>query len=165
VSTEKLGKAGHRRFTLDKIPRKLAEHHVVFPVLYDRKSGALSVVTPDPDDVAMIHVIQLASSVKEVRASSAAARREGRHRQELRRRHPRLREIDTQAHEQFQTMLNVYERNLVTDESLTSSLATDEGRRERVLSAEQLQQGGPRGPRGVRAASPATSTWRRSTCW
>ncbi len=153
VSTDKLAKADIDRFTLDKVPRKLAEHHVVFPVLYDRKSGALSVVTPDPDDVAMIHEIQLASSVKEVRAfigrpravKAAIAKNYGGDIHAFA-------NIDTQAHEQFQTMLNVYERNLVTDESLTSSLATDEGRRERVISAEQLQQGGPaastRGPGG-----------------
>ncbi|MBN2197394.1 MAG: DUF4388 domain-containing protein [Polyangiaceae bacterium] len=144
VSTEKLAKADIDRFTLDKIPRKLAEHHVVFPVLFDRKAGVLSVVTPDPDDVAMIHEIQLASGVKEVRAfigrpravKAAIAKNYGGDIHAFA-------NIDTQAHEQFQSMLNVYERNLVSDESLTSSLATDERRRERVISAEQLQQAGP----------------------
>ena len=157
VSTEKLAKADIDRHTLDRIPRKLAEHHGVFPVLFDRKANVLSVVTPDPDDTAALHEVQLAAGVKEIRpfvgrpraVKAAIAKNYGGDIHAFA-------NIDTQAHEQFQSMLNVYERNLVSDESLTSSLATDEGRRERVLSPEDLKQGTPassRGPGGF--SSPA----------
>ena len=54
--------------TLDKVPKKLAERDGVFPVLYDAKASALSVVTPDPDNAPALHDVQLASGVKEVRA-------------------------------------------------------------------------------------------------
>ncbi|HSC88507.1 MAG TPA: HD domain-containing phosphohydrolase, partial [Polyangiaceae bacterium] len=52
--------------------------------------------------------------------------------------------LDRSAHAQFTNMLDVYERNLVSDESMTVSLAKEE-RRERVLSAEELEGPG-RGP-------------------
>jgi response regulator RpfG family c-di-GMP phosphodiesterase len=149
VSTDKLAKADIDRHTLEKIPRKLAEHHVVFPVLFDRKSGVLSVVTPDPDDAGALHELQLASGVKEIRpfvgrpraVKAAIAKNYGGDIHAFA-------NIDSQAHEQFTSMLNVYERNLVSDDSLTSSLATDEGRRERVLSAEDLKRGSPASSRG-----------------
>ncbi len=156
VSTDKLAKADIDRHTLEKIPRKLAEHHVVFPVLFDRKSGVLSVVTPDPDDAGALHELQLASGVKEIRpfvgrpraVKAAIAKNYGGDIHAFA-------NIDSQAHEQFTSMLNVYERNLVSDDSLTSSLATDEGRRERVLNPEDLKRGGPansRGPGGFSSA-------------
>ena len=149
VSTDKLAKADIDRHTLEKIPRKLAEHHGVFPVLFDRKSGVLSVVTPDPDDAGALHELQLASGVKEIRpfvgrpraVKAAIAKNYGGDIHAFA-------NIDSQAHEQFTSMLNVYERNLVSDDSLTSSLATDEGRRERVLTAEDLKRGSPASTRG-----------------
>src|SRR5690606_41131966 len=45
VSTEKLAKADIDQVTLSKVPKKLAVAHGVFPVLFDAKAGALSVVT------------------------------------------------------------------------------------------------------------------------
>ena len=39
VSTEKLSKADIDRFTLDKVPQKLAERDTIFPVLFDAKTG------------------------------------------------------------------------------------------------------------------------------
>lgn len=150
VSTEKLAKADIDRHTLDKIPRKLAEHHIVFPVLFDRKAGVLSIVTPDPEDAGALHELQLASGVKEIRPfvgrpraiKAAIGKNYGGDIHAFA-------NIDTQAHEQFTSMLNVYERNLVSDDSLTSSLATDEGRRERVLSPEDLKHGNPSSSRGI----------------
>ena len=68
VSTEKLAKADIDRLTLDKVPRKLAERDLIFPVLYDTSSNVLSVVTPNPDNAKALHDIQLASNLKEVRA-------------------------------------------------------------------------------------------------
>ena len=46
--------------------------------------------------------------------------------------------LDRKAHDQFTTMLNVYERNLVSDESMVVALAQEERPRERVLDASQL---------------------------
>jgi len=143
VSTEKLAKADIDRFTLEKVPRKVAEHHTVFPVLYDARSGALSVVTPDPDDAAALQEVQLASGAKEVRAfigrpravKAAISKAYGGDIHAFA-------SLDRSAHEQFTTMLGVYERQLVSEESVATSVATDEGRRERMLAAEDLQEPG-----------------------
>src|SRR5690606_22765515 len=47
--------------------------------------------------------------------------------------------LDRAAHAQFTNMLDVYERNLVSDESMVVSLAREDGNRERVLSGEELE--------------------------
>ena len=67
VSTEKLGKAKIDKFTLSKIPHKLAVMHGVFPVLWEPQTSAISIVTADPDDAPAIQDVQLASDAKDVR--------------------------------------------------------------------------------------------------
>ncbi|MDF3069982.1 MAG: transcriptional regulator [Polyangiaceae bacterium] len=135
VSTEKLAKADIDRITLDKVPKKLAERDTVFPVLYDAQTGTLSVVTPDPDNAPALHDVQLASGVKEVRAfvgrpravkaAISKAYNGDIHAFAI---------LDRDAHAQFSTMLNVFERNLVSDESMVLSMAKEATQGERVLS-------------------------------
>jgi hypothetical protein len=48
VSTEKLAKAQIDRATLERVPKKLADQSTVFPVMYDRKTSTLSVVSRTP---------------------------------------------------------------------------------------------------------------------
>ncbi|MDQ2646414.1 MAG: hypothetical protein M3020_21550, partial [Myxococcota bacterium] len=141
VSTEKLAKADIDRVTLDKVPRKLAERECVFPVLYDAEAGTLSVVTPDPDNSTLLHDVQLASGVRDVRAfvgrpravRAAIAKAYGGDIHAFA-------TLDRDAHAQFTTMLDVYERNLVSEESLVTSLAK-EAVGERVLTSDDLEQG------------------------
>jgi len=135
VSTEKLAKADIDRLTLDKVPKKLAERELVFPVLYDTSTGVLSVVTPNPDNAPALHDIQLASNVKEVRAfvgrpRSVRAAINKAYNGDIH----AFATLDRGAHEQFTNMLDVYERNLVSEESLTLSLAKESTTAERVLS-------------------------------
>ncbi|HYP88273.1 MAG TPA: HD domain-containing phosphohydrolase [Polyangiaceae bacterium] len=135
VSTEKLAKADIDRATLDKVPKKLAERDTVFPVLYDAQTATLSVVTPDPDNAPALHDVQLASGVKEVRAfvgrpravkaAISKAYNGDIHAFAI---------LDRDAHAQFSTMLNVFERNLVSDESMVLSMAKEATTGERVLS-------------------------------
>src|SRR5690606_27362347 len=49
--------------------------------------------------------------------------------------------LDKSAHEQFANMMNVFERNLVSEESMAVALA-EESPHERTLTAEQLEHGG-----------------------
>src|SRR3954469_15074496 len=135
VSTEKLAKADIDRITLDKVPKKLAERDTVFPVLYDAQTGTLSVVTPDPDNAPALHDVQLAAGVKEVRAfvgrpravkaAISKAYNGDIHAFAI---------LDRDAHAQFSNMLNVFERNLVSDESMVLSMAKEATSGERVLS-------------------------------
>jgi response regulator RpfG family c-di-GMP phosphodiesterase len=141
VSTEKLAKADIDRITLDKVPKKLAERDTVFPVLYDAQTSTLSVVTPDPDNAPALHDVQLASGVKEVRAfvgrpravkaAISKAYNGDIHAFAI---------LDRDAHAQFSTMLNVFERNLVSDESMVLSMAQEATHTERVLSDRDFKR-------------------------
>src|SRR5688572_516118 len=68
VSSEKLAKAHIDRATLEKVPKKLAEQAVVFPVILDQASSTLSVVIADPEDTELSKQIQLATGVRTVKA-------------------------------------------------------------------------------------------------
>src|SRR5688572_3629280 len=68
VSTEKLSKADIPRATVQMIPRRVAETLGVFPVLFDRQTSVLSVVTPDPDNAEMLREVKLVSGAKDVKA-------------------------------------------------------------------------------------------------
>jgi len=122
------------------VPKKLAERDTVFPVLYDSSTATLSVVTPDPDNAPALHDVQLASGVKEVRAfvgrpravkaAISKAYNGDIHAFAI---------LDRDAHAQFSNMLNVFERNLVSDESLTLSLAKEASQGERVLGEKDFK--------------------------
>ncbi len=145
VSTEKLSKADIDRFTLDKVPQKLAERDTIFPVLFDAKTGVLSVVTPDPDNAPALHDVKLAAGVKEVRAfvgrpRAVKAAISKAYNGDIH----AFATLDKNAHEQFTTMLNVYERNLVSEESMAVALASETTYRERTLSASDLKAVGKR---------------------
>lgn len=67
VSTERLARAEIDLNTLDRVPQRVAEHALVFPVLFDAGAGVLSVVTPDPDDTLTLGELAR-SGVRDVRA-------------------------------------------------------------------------------------------------
>jgi response regulator RpfG family c-di-GMP phosphodiesterase len=68
VSAEKLSKADIPRATVQMIPRRVAETLGVFPVLFDRTTSVLSVVTPDPDNTDMLREVKLVSGARDVKA-------------------------------------------------------------------------------------------------
>jgi response regulator RpfG family c-di-GMP phosphodiesterase len=150
VSTEKLAKADIDRLTLDKVPKKLAERELIFPVLYDAPGNVLSVVTPDPDNAPALHDIQLASNLKEVRAFVGRPRSV---RAAINKAYSgdihAFATLDRSAHEQFTTMLNVYERNLVSEESITLSVAKEETSNERVLSPQDFKSSSNSSGKGI----------------
>jgi response regulator RpfG family c-di-GMP phosphodiesterase len=153
VSTEKLAKAEIDPTTLAKVPRKLAERATVFPVLYDAATATLSIVMPDPGDMQTINDVQVASGVKEVRAFVGRQRaiKAAIGKAYLGDIHA-FAALDRDAHAQFTTMLNVFERNLVSEESLTMSLAREATTGERVLTENQLEQAGKAQPARGRGA-------------
>lgn len=141
VSTEKLAKAEINRQTLDKVPKKLAERDCVFPVLYDTQTATLSVVTPDPDNASMLQDVQLASGVKDVRAFVGRPRAV---RAAIQKAYNgdihAFATLDRDAHAQFSTMLNVFERNLVSEESMAVAVGKD-AVGERMFTSADLEQG------------------------
>jgi response regulator RpfG family c-di-GMP phosphodiesterase len=146
VSTEKLAKAEIDPNTLAKVPRKLAERANVFPVLYDAQTSTLSVVMPDPGDIQALNDVQVASGVKEVRGFVGRPRaiKAAIGKAYLGDIHA-FAALDRDAHAQFTTMLNVFERNLVSEESLTMSLAREATTGERVISGSDLEDAGKAG--------------------
>jgi response regulator RpfG family c-di-GMP phosphodiesterase len=157
VSTEKLSKADIGRSTLELVPRQVAETFQVFPVLFDTTTRSLSVVTADPDDAEVLKQIQITSGAKEVRAfvgrpagvRAAIAKSYGGdiHAFAM---------LDRAAHAQFSAMLDVYERNVVSDVSMTTALAREAsgtgGARERVVSEREMTQAQKRASTGQSGA-------------
>ncbi|MGE5787280.1 MAG: DUF4388 domain-containing protein, partial [Myxococcales bacterium] len=102
-------------------------------------NASLCVVTPDPEDQGMKQELQLVSGARvvqtfvgrprAVRAAISRAYGGDIH---------AFATLDRNVHQQFSTMLDVYERNLVSEETLTSSLVQGSEHRERVLSTEDL---------------------------
>jgi response regulator RpfG family c-di-GMP phosphodiesterase len=141
VSTEKLAKADIDRITLDRVPRKLAERDLIFPVLYDAANAALSVVTPDPGNMQALHDVQVASGAKLVHAFVGRPRAV---RAAIGKSYGgdihAFAALDTEAHAQFTNMLDVFERNLVSEESLTMSLAKEVTSGERMLTEGDLEK-------------------------
>ena len=148
VTTEKLAKAEINRATLAMIPRHVAEALQVFPVLFDSASGILSIVTGDPDDKSLLAEIKASSNAKEVRAfvarpaavRAAIAKAYGGdiHAFAL---------LDRAAHAQFSAMLDVYERNVVSESTMATALAREglANSRERTVSERELNDAQKRG--------------------
>lgn len=141
VTTEKLAKAQIDRATLDKVSKKVAEQFTAFPVMHDAQTSTLSVAVADPDDTNMLRQVQIAARVKHLKAfvgrplgvKAAIAKNYGGDIHAFAR-------LDTNAHQQFANMMNVFERNLVSEESMAVALA-EESPHERTLTAEQLENG------------------------
>ncbi len=160
ISSEKLAKADLSRAVLDMLPMKFAEKLGVCPLMFDANAHALTVVTADPDNLENLREAQLASGAREIKAVLARpasvkaliAKAYGGdiHAFAL---------LDRQAHVQFQAMLNVYERNLVSDDEMNASVVRAEAKsrgRERMLSEKEIAQGGSgsaMGATGVGSAS------------
>jgi response regulator RpfG family c-di-GMP phosphodiesterase len=160
IGSEKLSKAEVARALLDMIPQRFAEKVGVCPVVFDAASHALSVVTADPDDAEALTEVQLASGAREVKAILARpaavraliAKAYG---GEIH----AFAVLDRQAHAQFHAMLDVYQRNVVSDESLAVSVARSEAKtrgRERMLSPDEIARAGSGTPRADLGASSAS---------
>lgn len=160
ITSEKLAKADLGRALLDMLPQKFGEKLGVCPLMFDPNAHALTVITADPDNLENLREAQLASGAREVKAVLArpaavkalVAKAYGGdiHAFAL---------LDRQAHVQFQAMLNVYERNLVSDDEMNASVVRAEAKsrgRERMLSEKEIAQGGSgsaMGATGVGSAS------------
>jgi response regulator RpfG family c-di-GMP phosphodiesterase len=143
VSTEKLSKAEIDRATLDRIPKKLAERHGLCPVLWDAKSETISIVTADPADTTAQQEVQIAASAKKVNTfvalpTSVRAAINKHYNGDIH----AFAVLDRAAQQQFSTMLDVYERNVISEETMAHALVASEATQERVLTGHELEKGG-----------------------
>jgi len=67
VSTEKLEKAGVDGAILRMVPKKVAEKLTIFPILFDPRTQALSVVAPDLEEQELEKQVQIVSGAREVK--------------------------------------------------------------------------------------------------
>lgn len=143
VSAERLAKADIPMETMALVPRKLAEHETLFPVLFDATTGTLSVVTAEPDNVEVLRQLQMVGGV--VKTVRALVARPHAIRAAINKFYGgdiyAFAQLDRNAHEQFSNMLNVFERNLVSEESMTAALVR-EVPAERMISERELSAGG-----------------------
>jgi len=142
VSTEKLTKAEIDRATLERVPKKLAEKHGVCPVLWDPKTETISVVTADPGDLSLAQEVQLGARAKKVnlfvaRPNAVRAAINKHYSGDIH----AFAQLDRSAHEQFSSMLDVYERNVLSEEAMAVALAGDQAG-ERTLTGRDLEKNG-----------------------
>ncbi|MBM4363549.1 MAG: DUF4388 domain-containing protein [Deltaproteobacteria bacterium] len=156
VSTEKLAKADIDRATMERIPRKLAEQHQVFPVVWDPKTDTLSLVIADPGMLDVLEIIQKTANAKKVIAFAAMPRAV---KAAIQKNYAgdihAFAAVDRAAQEQWSNMMDVYERNVLSEETMNAALATDHSK-ERVLDETDLSRrggGGGLGARGMASES------------
>ncbi len=142
VGTDKLARADVDPATLAMVSRKVAEKLQVFPVVYDATLGVLSVVSPDAGVPDLGKQVQVASNVREVKVyvarpaavKAAIAKHYGGDIYAFA-------NVDRAQVQQYASMMNVYERNLISEESMTASIATGDRRKERTLSDRDFERG------------------------
>jgi response regulator RpfG family c-di-GMP phosphodiesterase len=162
VTTEKLAKAEINRATLAMIPKGVAESLLVFPVMFDPNTSSLSVVTADPHNGELLAQLQITTGARDlkaflarpaaIKAVIAKAYAGDIHAFAL---------LDRQAHAQFHQMLETYDRNVISDESIAQSLVTESPTktRERVLSEQELvAAANTKGGQGPTAAAGSVSS-------
>jgi len=71
VSTARMAKAKVDREALRVVPRRLAEHCGVYPLVLDRKNSKLIIASADPDDLQALQELKMGSQVKNIAAMVA----------------------------------------------------------------------------------------------
>lgn len=142
VATDKLKRADIPQEVIDKIPAKVAMKHNVFPILYDPKNGELAIVARDPSDLMVEQQVSQAAGIPRVKSFVARPKAIGAaiakfYRGDI---HAFAR-LDREGIRAYHDMMDVYERNLLDDESMVTSLASEETqKREQMFSMDQMKQ-------------------------
>ncbi len=120
VSTDKLSKADIERSTLGMIPRALADRLLVFPVVFDPKDRSLAFVLADADNAEISSEVMAAAKVASVKSYIA---RPAAIRAAIQKHYGgdihAFGKVDQASYNQFKQMMDTYERNVFTEESLT----------------------------------------------
>lgn len=153
VTTTKLKKAKIGQKVLQKISVDVAQKFNVFPILFEDASSTLSIVTDSPDNLAMLDNLRKIAGAAAVRcfiarpaAITAAINKF--YKGDIH----AFTSIDKESIAAFQSMMDVYERNLLDEGAMVAatSESTAHGRKEQVLSEEDLQRSDRSG--GIRSA-------------
>jgi hypothetical protein len=136
VATQKLKKAEISRSVLDKIPAKIAIKHNIFPILYKEENAELSIVTSDPSNVMVEQELSHASGVPHIRSFIArpAAIRAAIAKFYKGDIHA-FAHLDKEGVRAYYDMMDVYQRNVLDEQMMVTSLAEESRQRERMFSA------------------------------
>jgi response regulator RpfG family c-di-GMP phosphodiesterase len=162
ISSEKLSKAEVPRAVVDMIPQRFAEQIGVCPVMFDGKTLALSVVTPDPDDLEALREAQLASGAREVKGVLArpAAVKALIGKTYLGDLHA-FAILDRQAQAQLNAMMNVYGNDVTFDDRpVPPPLPPPRAERVEARREAPARPPSPPPPRGPSAAPAAAAAER-----
>jgi response regulator RpfG family c-di-GMP phosphodiesterase len=140
VTTAKLKKADIGPRVLHAIHPEFATEHNVFPILLDEQGQVLSVVTADPTNIeveqavirqaGVARVVSYLARPAAIKAAIAKFYRGDIH---------AFASVDRETIEQFQSMMNIYERNLLDESEMVAAVASSAASaREQVLSEDEI---------------------------
>ncbi len=145
VLTEKLRHADIPQNVLEMVSGKLAKKYTVFPILFNTQNGELSIVSSDLSNVNIEQEVSHSCTARRVRCFAARpaaiqAAISKFYRGDIH----AFANLDGRGSENFQSMLDVYERNLLDEESMAVSLADAQGRKDRMISLDEMERGAAR---------------------
>lgn len=152
VTTAKLKKADISQKVLERVPRELAIKHHLFPILFDEDNSTLSIVTTDPTNLEVEQEVCRVARALRVRAylarPAAIKAAIGKfYKGDIH----AFAAMDKEGLREFQSMMDVYQRNLLdeTDLAAATSAASGEGRERTILAEEMTARGRAEGDAGV----------------
>jgi response regulator RpfG family c-di-GMP phosphodiesterase len=162
VSTAKLRQAEIGRDVLVRVPAKIAEQRMVFPVLYEEDTSTLSAVCIDPSDLMLEQELTRYAGVRAVRllvARPAAIRAaiQKFYKGDIH----AFAQLDKDSVKALHSMLDVYERNVIDAPApaRSTSSSAEISQIERVLTAEDIEASSVRAlPDEVRAIADGMKT-------
>ncbi len=158
VSTEKLRRADIPRGVLDKLPAKIATKYTLFPILFDPAQNALSLVCRDPSDLTLEQIARQTTGVRHVRlfvARPAAIRAaiSKFYKGDIH----AFANVDKAGIAEYQQMMDVYERQLLDEDQIVTSLTKERSPSERMITPREMEESAAR-TLPKRAASPMEAT-------
>lgn len=161
VTTAKLKKAEIGQPVISRVPGEFAFEHNVFPILLDKEKSVLSFVTSDPDDLDVEQEICRIANVSKVRGfvarpAAVKAAISKFYKGDIH----AFANVDKEGIKEFQSMMDVYERNLLDEGTMAAAVVSSSDSRERTISEEEMtrDQGSRRDATGSFTVSEASST-------
>jgi response regulator RpfG family c-di-GMP phosphodiesterase len=156
VATEKLKRAEISRTILEKLSADFAEKQLVLPILFDEQKSTLSVVTANPQDLELEQQIARIAGVQRVqsfvaRPAAIKAAISKHYKGDIH----AFATIDADSIKEFQSMMNIYERNLLDEGAMAAAVVSPQQAGERTISADEMERRGAQATQ--RAAAEGTT--------
>ena len=139
VTTAKLSKADISQKVLERVPREFATKHNIFPILYDEESSTLSMVTTNPSDLEVEQEVCRAARALRVRSylgrpAAIKAAIAKFYRGDIH----AFAALDKDSIRAFQSMMDVYERNLLDETAMAAAVVSAGEGGERTILPDEM---------------------------